>query len=154
MLSIPKYNNATIPSSSFATQEAASFVAAATEYYHQQNPNFKSYNQTEVWNCIAPWSITANKMVQLAQLQAKNQNPEQSLVFFDQYNATTIEEAKQHLLNARGCAMEAIGIWGRSILLGLSPEDAYSSTLKQIDERFAKGDCGPPNKAEKVILVN
>jgi hypothetical protein len=131
----------TFPDSPWASEDAAVFIAEATKYYNSKNSKFPLYNSTQIGNCILPWGRTATTVVELAKIQAKTQYYQQALVFFDQFNATTFDEALSHWKIANECCVDAIRFWRNQILGATTPEDAWKFTNTHITTKFEKGQC-------------
>lgn len=127
--------------------ETSAFIAAATSYYNSVNPSFPVFNTTQVANCAMPWASTDDELVQLANLQVSTGYYQAALVFYDQFNATTFEEATNHFKLSNGCAVDAIQFWASQLQqTGATPQSAYSNTIAHITSNFNAGNCYPSSQ--------
>jgi len=138
--------NETLPNFPWASSDAISFLLAAGKYYRSINPNFPTFNQTDLELCVLPWEGVQNELVQQATLQVNTSYFQKSLVLFDLFNATTFEETSTHFQMNYDCAVQAILYWQNQIVVLMnSPQDSYSNTATFVAHLFANGICAPNN---------
>eukprot|EP01122_Echinamoeba_exundans_P014061 TRINITY_DN6293_c0_g1_i1.p1 TRINITY_DN6293_c0_g1~~TRINITY_DN6293_c0_g1_i1.p1 ORF type:complete len:288 (-),score=53.59 TRINITY_DN6293_c0_g1_i1:110-973(-) len=128
----------------WATDEASNFMAAASVYINKQNPSFAVFNVDQVNACVMPWKGTIESLVKMSTMQAQSGYYKNALVFFDQFNATTWEQAESHLNLSLGCAVPTIQFWASQLLDSkATPQQATQNTIAYVNNLFKVGKCTP-----------
>ena len=60
----------------WATTDAAAFIVAAGNYYRSLNPNFPSYNVSDVLSCILAWQQTQQELGNVSEQLQGPTNPQ------------------------------------------------------------------------------
>jgi len=135
----------------WASDAAADFVSAASEYYRTHfKSDFPVVTREAVLDCIMPWQETQDQLVNIAQKIQGPTNPQyyrSALVFWDQFNATSFGQASSHFQLSDSCIISAVTFWTDQILNNnpqLTPEAVFSRTVDFVNRLFAQGKCTPP----------
>jgi len=127
------------------SQTGVDFFASSIMKYHAIDPMFPTTNDTEIGICTSAGSKIVKTITGLAQIESAVSYQEQ-LVYFDNFGATTFEQAEYNLQMNVGCAIEAVAHWANDILVSnMKPEDAVTDTKNYILKLFMSGVCSPVN---------
>jgi hypothetical protein len=119
-------------------------MAAASMYINKQNPSFPVFSADQVNACVLPWKGTIQTLVKIATVQAQTEYYKSALVMFDQFNATSWDQAQSHLQLSLGCAVPAIQFWASQLLDSkATPQQATQNTLAYVNNLFQTGKCTP-----------
>eukprot|EP01116_Phalansterium_solitarium_P008115 TRINITY_DN2142_c0_g2_i1.p1 TRINITY_DN2142_c0_g2~~TRINITY_DN2142_c0_g2_i1.p1 ORF type:complete len:288 (-),score=56.51 TRINITY_DN2142_c0_g2_i1:155-1018(-) len=130
------------PASPWATADSSAFVVAAGKFIRGTISDFPAYATGDVDNCTMPWQVTQQRLTEIAALELKTGFYQSAMVLFDQFNATTFDQALASFRASNGCAIKAVQYWTASILdSDVTPEAAFNQTVTFVEQLFERGAC-------------
>jgi uncharacterized membrane protein len=119
-------------------------MAAASIYINKQTPSFPVFSVDQVNACVMPWKDTIESLVKMSAMQVQSGYYKTALVYFDQFNATSWDQAQSHLKLSLGCAVPAIQFWASQLLDSkAAPPQATQNTIAYVTNLFQTGKCTP-----------
>lgn len=130
-----------------ATLAENTFISQSTQKYNAVNPQFPTFPPTDIAACTQPWAAAVNTRNDLSFSQAPTQTLD-TLVYFDPYGAVTPEQATVNAKAAISCAVLGVQFYLENLLFvsaGVTPMQALTTTLQQVQGLFSAGMCGGPS---------